>query len=92
MHVYFNGMLLHSAGNSFQDKDGKTVSYFSNTLSHLGGVITVNSQKDWSAFKDIPATITLTLRVAEGGKLYKVSLFDITPREVGSGGEDTTVV
>lgn len=92
MHVYFNGVLLHAAPNSFIDKDGKTVSYFVNTLAHAGGVITINSQKDWSSFKDIPSTISLTLRLAEGGKQYKVSLFDITPRDVDSDGSDKTIV
>jgi len=87
MPLFFNGKLVNVGSNEFDDKDGKKVAYKINTLAGPGGVITINSQRDYSEYLNVAATITLTAR--SEGKLYKLSLTEISPLPVESEAEKT---
>jgi len=90
MPTYFDGKLINCAKNEFKGKDGEQVVYFVNTIAHDSGIITVNSKRDFSSVLDVPATVTLTLRPdVSNPKLYKVSLTEISPQQVGGGHERT---
>lgn len=90
MHTYFDGKLINCGKNEFKGKDGENVIYFVNTIAHDSGIITVNSKRDFSDVLDTAATITLTLRPdVQYPKLYKVSLTEISPQQVGGGHEKT---
>jgi hypothetical protein len=77
MPAYFNGKVINIGSNSFVADDGEKVSYNIVTIAHDdGSILTVNSKSDVSKYLNVPATITLSLR--QEGKLYKVSLKEIS--------------
>jgi hypothetical protein len=87
MPLFFNGKLVNVGSNKFSDKEGKEVSYKINTIAGPGGVLTINSQRDFSEYLNMAATIEINAR--QEGKLYKLSLSDISPLPVESDAEKT---
>jgi len=90
MPVYFHGRLINVGKNEFTGEKGEHVVYFINTIAHEQGIITINSRRDFTPLQNIVATITLSIRPdKDNPKLYKVSLSDISPSQVGGVPEGT---
>jgi len=73
MDTYFSGRLLAQDLTEFTGTDGQPVKYFTYVIKNdTGGILNINSTKDFADFVDKRCVFTLTLRAEL--KLYKVSL------------------
>jgi len=80
--LYANGQLIHVRPVAFKGSDGKNVTYNEYSVLLETGVVSVNSQKDFSQYvgREGKLVFSFGLRSSSSSpKDYKLSLLDVNP-------------